>query len=204
MGVEALFLDSSVMRHLSGVQIAETDILASALPDTKSGLFTKELSFFLLALAGFGAMVALLCMTGCGQQSGGFAQAAKAPAQAAAVVMSPIMGNVRTGASASSGSRVYLLEEGNGGATKSLLEQTVEGASLDASSDQTQGMYAVMADALGQFAIRGPVSCDEGAPVYLYIAGATKALGACSSAAFGHAQSGITVDTASTQNQGLL
>lgn len=203
MGVEALFIDSSVMRHLSGVQIAETDILASALPDTKSGLFTKELSFFLLALAGFGAMVALLCMTGCGQQNGGFAQAAKAPAQAAAVVMSPITGNVRTGATASSGSRVYLLE-GNGGATKSLLEQTVEGASLDASGDQTQGMYAVMADALGQFAIRGPVSCDEGAPVYLYIAGATKALGACSSAAFGHAQSGITVDTASTQHQGLL
>jgi hypothetical protein len=203
MCLEAFFIDSRVMRHLHGGQIAETDILASALPNTKTGLFTKELSFFLLALAGFSAMLALLCMTGCGQQSG-FAQSEKAPPQSAAVVMAPITGDVRSGATAASGSRVYLLEPVEGTAAKSLLAKTVDGATLDVSGDQTQGMYGVTADALGQFAIRGTVSCDIGAPVYLYTAGVTKILGICSAAAFGHAQSGVTVDTASTQSASLM
>jgi hypothetical protein len=199
MCVGALFIDISVMRHLDGGQIAETDILASALPDTKTGLFTKELSFFLLALAGFSAMLALLCMTGCGQQSG-FAQQEKAPPQSAAVVMAPITGDVRSGATAVSGSRVYLLEPVDGAAAKSLLAETVDGATLDASGDQTRGMYGVTADALGQFAIRGTVSCDIGAPVYLYTAGVTKILGICSATAFEHTQSGVMVNTASTES----
>lgn len=202
MCFQALFLDSRVMRHLNRVQIAETDILASALPDTKTGLFTKELSFFLLLLAGFAAMLALLCMTGCGQQSG-FAQPEKVPPQSGAVVMDPITGDVRSGATAASGSRVYLLEGVEGAPAKSLLAETVAGVTLDASSDETQGMYAVTSDALGQFAIRGMVSCDAGAPVYLYTAGATKMLGMCSAAAFGHAQSGVTIDAATMQSSGL-
>jgi hypothetical protein len=182
------------MRHLIRVQIVETDTIVSALPDTRNNDWTKELSYFVLALAGFAALVGLLFMTGCG--SGGFEGRT---AQSAAVKMGSIEGSVRQGATAASGSRVYLLETATDGTStpQSLLTESTQGSTADGS-----GVYAVTADTLGQFAIHGSISCTTGASVYLSAAGRagaqTRMLGVCSATEQWNVATGVTVDAAST------
>lgn len=44
--------------------MVESDGMNSTLSDTKAELFTKELSYFLLTLVGFGAMLAMLFAAG--------------------------------------------------------------------------------------------------------------------------------------------
>lgn len=186
------------MRHLTAVQIVETDDIVSALPIPKNDGLTKELSYFVLVLVGFAAFLALLCVTGCGSSGPGGGYLGRT-AQSAAVRMGSIEGNVREGATAASGARVYLLETSSAGAPESLLSEAVDGATPDATGS---GRYGVTADALGQFKLQGSLSCTSGASVYLYAvdrAGAQmRMLGVCPATASWAGATGLTVDAATT------